>query len=366
MTPQEQYDLIAAAIDPHVIGNRTRSAALLAWFMERVWRADAETISDSICDGGGDKGIDAVLLDDATSEICVFQGKHRDSATRTQGDNDLKNFVGCQPYFRGPEGIDDLLASAPNQELRDLIDRLELRQKLEQAKYSIRFVFVTNGVPDASAVDYVRTLDAQGDPPFELWHRERIAAVAEWTQRPGLRQGTLTLTASIEPMQVDLGNDTQMVIALIPATELVTIPGINDLTVFGHNVRLGLGARTRINKELSVTIQDPDEHALFPAYHNGMTILTDNVVVSGRELQLQNVAVVNGCQSLTALHRLEPSLTNSLRVLVKVIDLGNDPKLVDDITYRSNNQNPVNIRDQRGTHPIQRQLQQDVRSSYGG
>jgi hypothetical protein len=47
-----------------------------------------------------------------------------------------------------------------------------------------------------------------------------------------------------------------------------------------------------------------------------------------------------------------------------VVELGDDPTLADTITYRSNNQNPVNIRDQRANDAIQRDLQQQVTATY--
>jgi hypothetical protein len=53
-------------------------------------------------------------------------------------------------------------------------------------------------------------------------------------------------------------------------------------------------------------------------------------------------------------------------LLTKVVELGDDPTLADTITYRSNNQNPVNIRDQRANDAIQRDLQKQVSETYPG
>lgn len=150
----------------------------------------------------------------------------------------------------------------------------------------------------------------------------------------------------------------------MPATELVRLPGIEDLSIFELNVRLGLG-KTRINKELASTIRDASEHALFPAYHNGLTILTRAIDAEESELRLHGVSVVNGCQSLLALYNNRASLTPQLSVLVKIVELGQSLNLVDSITYRTNNQNPVNTRDLRSTDPIQRGLQAEVRENYG-
>ncbi len=60
-----------------------------------------------------------------------------------------------------------------------------------------------------------------------------------------------------------------------------------------------------------------------------------------------------------------PSLTPDLALLVKAVQLSNSGTLADTITYRSNNQNAVNIRDQRANDPIQRDLQRQVTEHFG-
>src|SRR3954452_8322681 len=110
------FQRIEDAASPYRTGNRTASTALLAWFLENVWRMEPEDIDDAICDGGGDKGIDALHVDDDLSEITIFQSKHRDNPETTQGDNALRNLVGAAVYFETSEAVDRLLQSGPNAE----------------------------------------------------------------------------------------------------------------------------------------------------------------------------------------------------------------------------------------------------------
>ena len=141
------------------------------------------------------------------------------------------------------------------------------------------------------------------------------------------------------------------------------MPGISDLSIFDLNVRLGLG-KTKFNRELATTILSPKEHSLFPAYHNGLTLLTRKIERTEGEILLHGVSVVNGCQSLLALYNNRTAITPELRVLVKIVEIGNHTDLVEDITYRTNNQNPVNVHDQRSTDAIQRDLQEQVTNGY--
>ncbi len=168
------FDLLSSQFEPHHIGNRTESTAMLAWFLTNVWRQESDDVQNALCDGSNDKGIDAIIIDRDTREIHVFQAKRRVKETGTLGDADLKQFRGVAPYFRGPDGIDDLLAASPNQELQLLIDRLDLRDLLdERDPWSVSFVFVTNAELDASGASYLQA--SKDTIPHSKCSRDRIS-----------------------------------------------------------------------------------------------------------------------------------------------------------------------------------------------
>jgi len=362
----DSYSEIAQAVDPYEIGARTRSAAALAWFFEAVWRLDPSQVEDSICDGSGDKGIDGIVIDDDATEITVFQIKHMISKTKTQGDKDLKNFFGVAPYFSSVAGLDSLLASKPRDELRRLIERLDVREKLDENNYGLNLVYVTNAVADKAATDYIATISGS-EHPIDLWDQHRLHGPARRTEGPQLLPDKVTLIAKAVPTELQLTPDLSMAIGVVPASELISkLPGIDDFSVFGPNVRLSAGG-TRINKELTATVEDQAEHSLFPAYHNGLTLLTEKLEVIRRshKLKLNGVAVVNGCQSLLALNSHASDLSDDLAVMVKIVEVGVGSGLESKITYRANNQNPVNMRDQRSTDKAQIDLQRQVQNAYG-
>nr|MBA2556085.1 hypothetical protein [Chloroflexota bacterium] len=128
---QADWERIEDDTAPHLAGTRTRSTALLAWFLHAAWRVDLDHVDDAICDGGGDKGIDGLVVDDDLREITLFQAKHRRSADQEQGDKDLKALLGAAAYFERAESVDGLLASNPNNELRKLLLRMRVREKVE-------------------------------------------------------------------------------------------------------------------------------------------------------------------------------------------------------------------------------------------
>jgi AIPR protein len=239
-----------------------------------------------------------------------------------------------------------------------------LPSSLDRQEPTITLVFVTNADTDVAGEDYIRTY-GDGPPQLDVWHGRRLSEVAIRTARQALLPGKHTLQDIGNVFTAPLVDAAQMALALIPATQLVRLPGIENLTLFDLNVRLGLG-NTKINRELRQTIKTGSEHALFPAYHNGLTLLTDGLRVTDDGIELDGLAVVNGCQSLLALYRERSALSPDLKLVVKVVELGENAELADQITYRSNNQNPVNLRDQRSTDRIQRDLQEQVRQRYDG
>lgn len=358
-------ELLFAGIKSEKIGHRTDSAALLAWFLATVWRIDPEEVDSAICDGGGDKGIDAIVVDDDLSEITVFQAKFRQDPSRnTQGDSDLKQLVGAAAWFETPESVDALLAAGPNQELRNLITRQEVREKVASGGHVVKLVFVTNAELDSAGIAYADTRKV-GPPPLEIWDRAKLTEIAERTQRPSLIADPRILNTASQPMVINLTHQAKMAVCVVPASELVALPGIEDRSLFSRNVRLFAG-RTRINNELRNTVQDLDEHRLFPAYHNGLTLLTNHIGdVTADSIALEGVGVVNGCQSLITLYENKNSLTDELQLIVKVVEVTGDDKVADLITYRSNNQNAVTLRDQRSSDTIMRDLQQGVADRYG-
>jgi hypothetical protein len=335
---------------------------MLAWFLASVWRAEPEDVDDAICDGPGDKGIDGLLVDDDLAEITIFQSKHRQNEDATQGDADLQRLVGAAAYFETPETVDQLIQAGPNPELKRLLTRLHIRDRVAAGAHAARLVFVTNGTLDPAGSDYVAALVGH-HPPLEVWDQPKLAAVAMRTHRPDLLAGEVVLP-TVSPASFHSGPASSIAAGFVAAAELVRLPGIADLSLFDRNVRLSEG-RTRINRELGETISETSEHPLFAAFHNGITLLTYGLSVGADAMHLDGVTVVNGCQSLLTLHDHSGELTDDLAVLVKAVRIDRHSDVADKITYRSNNQNPVDIRDQRSTDVIQRDLQSQVHKEYG-
>jgi hypothetical protein len=141
--------------------------------------------------------------------------------------------------------------------------------------------------------------------------------------------------------------------------------GISDRSLFSLNVRSGLG-RTRVNRDLEGALKETSRHPQFVLFHNGVTIICKKLFVKKNEVLITDYSVVNGCQSAIAFFENKSKLTNRLQVIARFIEVGDDDELAEDITYRSNNQNGINLRDLRSSDRIQVALRKQFETRFGG
>ena len=78
----------------------------------------------------------------------------------------------------------------------------------------------------------------------------------------------------------------------------------------------------------------------------------------------KGLSIVNGCQSAVALRKNESKLTDELLVPVKIVSCTYEA-LADDITYRSNNQNSINLKDLRANDSTQVVLKGQFEEMFG-
>ena len=148
-------------------------------------------------------------------------------------------------------------------------------------------------------------------------------------------------------------------VAPVPGTVIANWPGIDTRRLFDLNVRFGLGTRNRVRQslDLALSAQSQDE---FIASHNGLTVVCEEVSSTDRKLTIKNFSVVNGAQSVIALHENAQDLNPNLRVFVKFVEIGRDDKLASEIAVRSNTQNPVTGRNLRALDESQIRLRREL------
>ncbi|MFZ0030471.1 MAG: AIPR family protein [Candidatus Cybelea sp.] len=199
-----------------------------------------------------------------------------------------------------------------------------------------------------------------------LYDRRRIAAeYIDLETDPGIK-GAFSFTCSdIKPLEYAAKSTARLFLFPALATELVNLQGIADGSLFSQNVRLALG-NTKVNKDIQTTISDKAEHAKFPLFHNGITLICRQADFDGPKLTVTDYAVVNGAQSLTSLYKQKANITSDLRILTRVVETRGDIPLARQITTNSNNQNAIKPRDSRSNHVLQTRLKAEFEANYAG
>jgi hypothetical protein len=137
-----------------------------------------------------------------------------------------------------------------------------------------------------------------------------------------------------------------------------------------RNIRDALDV-SDVNEKIRNTLVKEPEH--FWYLSNGVTLICDRILksavgapsssASARRLRLEGASVINGAQTVSAIHRAmqqKPGKAGDGKVLVRIISLEDAPEgFGDRITVAANTQNPTEERDFRSRLPEQTDLRHD-------
>jgi hypothetical protein len=347
-------NLTSNILQGYLINGRTESASFMVWYLENICRLDDVSSVDCVCDGPDDGGIDAVYVDDDSLEVTFYQAKVRQNNDRTIGDQPIRDFAGSVAQVDRPEKVAEWVRQRPGSQISMLLERLRVQEKLAEG-YSIRGVFITNSGIDENGWQAIAQLDH-----IDAHGRDEIPELFVEIDKPDHIAGEGSFDVSDTGfLEFHAANVAKFYLVVPRALELLALGGIADGSLFAKNVRLSLG-NTKVNKDIEKSISDKDRHRLFPMYHNGITLLCQKVEVENDiSIRFSNYVVVNGAQSLSVLYKKRANVTDDLRLVVKIIEVGNNEQFSKDITIASNNQNSIKPRDLRSTHLLQIRLQSE-------
>jgi hypothetical protein len=133
-----------------------------------------------------------------------------------------------------------------------------------------------------------------------------------------------------------------------------------------RNIRRYLGlAGNRVNEAVAQTLRDPSQRSNFYFYNNGITMsckqFRHNALQQGNwPVQVIGLQIINGGQTSRTVEQIVREVgaeAGSAQVLVRIYELPDgDDDLVSQITYATNSQNPVDLRDLRANDARQKAL----------
>lgn len=334
---------------------KRRSRASLNWFLINYFKIDEDITADYICDETDDKGIDGIYADEYSREIFIFQSKYSKTPGSNEGDTNLKQFNGVEEWFKSPENVQSLDNSIANLELKGLINRLSLVDKIEQ-EYVINLIFITNRIFDTNGKQY---LNVVGDN-FEGWDLNRLFAAYTYAEKDKPVPYQYTFNIDINNIiRYPILSDAELIAFPARATDIISLEGIQDGSLFDKNVRYWLG-KTRINREIANTLKTEAEHSNILVYNNGITIICESMTIDSGAIHIENYAVVNGCQTVLTLFENKQVLSEDIYIIVRVIKTGKDEELARKITRYNNNQNAINPRDLKSNDRVQEVIQKQI------
>ncbi|OQM77077.1 abortive phage infection protein [Pseudaminobacter manganicus] len=349
------------------LGIDTASKAFMPLMVASILDITEEEAYDSITDGGQDRGVDALFIDDRDGKntIHVFQLKF------------TEDFIKSKSNFPSNE-IDKILSF-----LNDLLDKdisqnncnpilfekvKEAWQSLAKKNPAIEVHFCSNTLPMV---------------PDE---RNRLRkAIEKWNgvgeNHYGLDE-IINLFLSIKRPKIDrdiriidkdyydrTDGNVRALICTIDTAELVKLisdPDDKDSVyrpIFDENVRVYLSNRNNINKEIISTALSEDRH-LFWYLNNGLTITCSSFSYAkgarAPVVSLKDVQIVNGGQTSNAL--FEASARDLERVadvllLVRIIE-AKEQSVGHKVSETTNSQTPIKSRDLRANSLVQRKIEE--------
>jgi len=108
-----------------------------------------------------------------------------------------------------------------------------------------------------------------------------------------------------------------------------------------------------------------EEHPKFLTFHNGLTMVAQELSIRGGTIHLNKYSVCNGCQSLLTFYDNRKLLTPEMEVLVRIVRVGDQRETAESIAYRTNNQNAISLRGLSANDNTQIQIKAEFDQLFG-
>lgn len=321
---------------------------------------------ECLTEGTQDFGVDAIHISeehDGEFTVSLFQGKYKRN---------------CEGNGNFPEdGINALINAIrhlfnPDSTLNMINERL--KTKVEEVRSLIRDGYIPQ----------VRALACNNGKKWneaseEAIQRARLGNQVTWEHVNHDRillilQATKTVNENLQLSGAAIVEDynySRVMVGRMAVTEVAALIERNGERLLERNIRRYLGLQgNRVNEAIQTTLVSK-ENANFYFYNNGITLTCDklsyNALQSANyQVRVENLQIINGGQTCMTIFKTlkempEADLPTDAYVLVRLYQLPSENEdLVRRITFATNSQNPVDLRDLRANDERQKRLETDI------
>lgn len=346
---------------------RLKSLAFVYLCARTILDLEDDDAFDCLTEGGGDFGVDAIHISeeyDGEFIVSLFQAKYKN---KLEGDSNFPE-----------QGIESLINAIqylfnPAAKLEHINQRL--LAKVEEARSLIRDGYIpqvralacNNGLKwNASAQEAIERTGFGDQVTWEHVNHERLVKILQ-AAKPVKDSLQLSGKAIVEDMEFS-----RVLVGRISVTEIAALIERHGERLLERNIRRYLGLQgNRVNEGIRDTLNS-DEKNNFYFYNNGVTLTCDgfsyNALQDGNyQVRVENLQIINGGQTCLTIHKTlrENSFfheNSQAYVLLRLYQLPSENRdLVQRITYATNSQNPVDLKDLRANDERQQRLEIDIK-----
>lgn len=333
------------------------SKAFAHWYLINVYNLDDQSIAESIVDGNGDNGIDAILAEN--NELVLFQFKFPDKEKNIEKSIDEKTVL---KLFNGYRKI--VSSRKPRVANENFLRFRDMVKEENIFDYKMIFVSFGNGLSepakDALLEEILNIKNATGnDIKYTMACQKDICDIFDRLQKR--TKIDVTIAYKKFDQSYNLGENVKSFVGFVSAKDLIIACKDYMDVIFDENIRLYEGDND-INEGIFNTATGSDSCNFF-FYHNGIVMICDSCKNStgNQNLLLEGASVVNGCQTINSLKRAydQEALKDDVYLQFRVIETS-DFDLRSKITEFLNSQTKIRDSYFLANNPFVRALQMEL------
>ncbi|TAD78439.1 MAG: abortive phage resistance protein [Oscillatoriales cyanobacterium] len=349
---------------------RLKSLAFIHLCVRSILDLNDLATLDCIVDGGQDFGVDGIYASeeqDGEFTVYLFQGKYKQKLDRTSHfpEEGIKSLINAIQYLFDPS-IN--LNQSLNRRLQAKVE--EIRSLIRDGYIpQVRAIACNNGLRWNDQTDRLVQIAGFGDQvEWEHLNPDRLIKLQQ-SKKPVNDKLQLSGKILVEDIEFN-----RILVGRVAISEIAALVDRHGERLFERNIRRYLGLQSnRVNDGIRQTIETNANYLYF--YNNGLTLICDKFEYnalqgSDHQVHIQNLQIINGGQTCMTIYK---TLLNAQRrlfnetdpsnayILIRLYQLSSfNTDLVQQITFATNNQNPVDLRDLKANDQRQEELELDL------